>query len=128
MTKMVEKACNQIKNEKERNAIMEDIEKVKEAEKEKEEKVEGSLVVDLEHVNGTEGQQGNRIRKYITNQEKSTVDKTNNAKSKSRIACGKMKENIGCNARRRQRTDNRKTKNDNFDRSRSVVHNENILK
>ena len=56
MTKMVEKACDQIKNEKERRAIVEDVEKAKEVEKEKEEKVEGSLVVDLEHVNGTEAQ------------------------------------------------------------------------
>ena len=48
---------------------MDSIEKVKKVEKEKEMKVEWKLVVDLEHVNGVEGQQRNRIRKNTTNQE-----------------------------------------------------------
>ena len=44
---------------KKRNVIVDDVKKVKEVEKEKDKKVEGPLVVELEHSNGIEGQRKN---------------------------------------------------------------------
>ena len=77
MTKMLVQVCDKIQDEKDRNATMDGVKKVKDVDKEKDKKVEGSLVAEMEHTNGMEGQR-NKIRENATNQEEeSKVDMTN---------------------------------------------------